>query len=110
MESSHQDWETVIFRKKFDKTKTEPARPSLEPAHIRALKDDAEVFALKLFESQYIKLVLKSRIERKWSQKDLAQRLNVDISVIQKLEQGKAVYDGNLKQKLNRLLALPHQP
>lgn len=108
MEQGHQDWDTVIFRKHVKPTET--ARPSLEPAHVRSLKDDTEAFAVKHFESEYIKRVLKGRIDRKWSQKDLAQRLNVDVSIIQKLEQGKAVYDGNLKNKINRLLGLPHHP
>lgn len=99
----HQDWETVIFHKKPAKSTTSP---DLEPTHIRALKDNPESFANKGFESKYVQAVIKARLERKWSQKELAQKINVEFAIIQKLEQGKAIYDAQLKNKLNRVLNL----
>ncbi len=99
----HQDWETVIFHKKPSKSST---APDLEPLHLRALKDNPESFVNKAFDSKYIQAVIKARLERKWSQKDLAQKINVDVSIIQKLEQGKGIYDAQLKNKLNRVLNL----
>jgi ribosome-binding protein aMBF1 (putative translation factor) len=103
MSLDHQDWETLILRTKSIKPKS---APDLEPSHLRALKDNPEVFANKLFENDYVQAVLKARLEKKWSQKDLAQKVNADFSIIQKLEQGKSIYDAKLKSKLNRVLNL----
>jgi len=99
----HQDWETIIFHKKPTKPTTSP---DLEPSHLRALKDNPESFVNKSFDSKYVQVVIKARLERKWSQKELAQKLNVDFSIIQKFEQGKGIYDAFLKNKLNRVLNL----
>lgn len=99
----HQDWETVIFHKKPSKS---AATPDLEPSHLRALKDNPESFVNKAFDAKYIQAVIKARLDQKWSQKDLAQKINVDFAVIQKFEQGKGIYDAQLKNKLNRILNL----
>jgi ribosome-binding protein aMBF1 (putative translation factor) len=103
MTLDHQDWETIVFHKRQSKP---AAGPDLEPTHLRALKDNPESFVNKAFDSKYIQAVIKARLERKWSQKDLAQKINVDVAIIQKLEQGKAIYDAQIKNKLNRILNL----
>jgi ribosome-binding protein aMBF1 (putative translation factor) len=99
----HQDWETVIFHKKPSKQQNVP---DLEPPHLRALKDNPESFVNKSFDSKFVQAVIKARLGNKWSQKDLAQKINVDVAIIQKLEQGKGIYDASLKNKLNRTLNL----
>jgi len=54
----------------------------------------------------------KARTEKKWSQKDLAQKVNVKQSVINDYESGKAIPDPALISKLNRVLgvSLPKIP
>ncbi len=99
---AHQDWTPVVIRKKHE-APTAP-KVQLPPKMIRELHDNPETFATKHFDKAFIQSVVKGRVERKWSQKDLAARLNLDVAVIQRLEQGKEVYDSRLKDRLNRLL------
>lgn len=104
----HQDWKEVVFSKKRPiDTSGRKAVSQLEPEHKRALKDEApDSFHQKTFEKDYIQEVIRKRTEKGWNQKQLATQMNVDVSIIQRFEQGKEVYDGNLKNKLNRVLGI----
>jgi len=52
----------------------------------------------------YRKMLQDARIAKKWKQKDLAQKMNVPVSEVQKWEAGKGVPAPNLRGKLNRTL------
>jgi putative transcription factor len=54
----------------------------------------------------------KARQAKGWSQKDLAQRLNVKNTVINDYEGGRAIPDGGLISRMNRVLGtkLPKIP
>lgn len=111
MAYNHQDWEPVVFRKK-----EAPSEKRLEKARAtsngmtkvdKALRaDDREGFDLPKFDREYIQRVIAARVAKKWSQKDLASNMNMDLARIQRFEQGKEVYDGKFKDRLNRALAL----
>lgn len=106
-ELDHQDWKPVIFQKKRPvDTEARKSVSQLEPAHKRALKENQEGFQHKMFEKDYIQEVIRKRTEKGWNQKQLAVQMNVDVNVVQRFEQGKEVYDGNLKNKLNRVLGI----
>jgi ribosome-binding protein aMBF1 (putative translation factor) len=100
----HQDWTPVIVKKRQEKR--DIPQVQLPPKSFRKLDDNPETFETKYFEKEYIQNVIRQRVERKWSQKDLAARLNVEFAVIQRLEQGKEVYNPKLKDKMNRLLGI----
>tara|TARA_Y100000816_G_C26061752_1_gene557585 strand:- start:7 stop:333 length:327 start_codon:yes stop_codon:yes gene_type:complete len=51
-------------------------------------------------------LIQKSRINKKLSQKDLAQKLNIDSKIIQNYECGKAVPEFNIMIKLEKILGV----
>ena len=107
MQHHHQDWTPVIIKKRNVAQDAEIKRriSQLEPSHIRELKaDDVETYKNKMFDTDFIKTVVQKRTERKLSQRDLARMLNVDVSIVQRLEQGKLVYDPMLKSKINRFL------
>jgi ribosome-binding protein aMBF1 (putative translation factor) len=104
----HQDWTPVIIKKRSHGLDPDVKKriSQLEPTHIRQLKsDDVDVYKNKMFEMEFVKTAINKRVEMKLSQRDLAKRLNVDASIVQKLEQGKLVYDPQLKSKLNRILS-----
>lgn len=107
---SHQDWTPVVFHKKRDRpTSASPTISQLEPKHKRALgEDNPETFQQKSFDTEYIRTVVQKRMEKKLTQKQLATQIAVDVSIIQRFEQGKEVYDGALKHKLNRALNITH--
>lgn len=103
----HQDWTPVILRKnkqEAEKKQIQKLVSTGKPQYLSKLDDNVETFQAKKFDSSYIEQVTKKRLEKKWNQKQLASSINVDVSVIQRLEQGKEVYDHNLKSKLNKVL------
>jgi ribosome-binding protein aMBF1 (putative translation factor) len=104
---SHQDWTPVVFKKKQETNKTVQKSISQHaPQYQTKLTENTEEFAPKLFEKEYITNVINARISKKWTQKDLANATNIDVHRIQRLEQGKEVYDHQLKAKLNKVLGI----
>lgn len=104
---AHQDWTTVVLNKtSSDKSKTKPPPVQKQPKYIAQLENDE---APKYFEKAYIDQVIKARIEKKMTQKQLATSLNEDVNRINRFEQGKEVYDHNFKAKLNRNLNISNK-
>ena len=102
---SHQDWTPVVLRKsKQEAEKKQKLVSGNKPQYLSKLDENVETFQAKKFDSSYIEQVTKKRLEKKWNQKQLACAINVDVSIIQRLEQGKEVYDHSLKSKLNKVL------
>eukprot|EP00492_Amphilonche_elongata_P002040 TRINITY_DN2333_c0_g1_i1.p1 TRINITY_DN2333_c0_g1~~TRINITY_DN2333_c0_g1_i1.p1 ORF type:complete len:131 (+),score=15.52 TRINITY_DN2333_c0_g1_i1:165-557(+) len=52
----------------------------------------------------YRKMLQDARIAKKWKQKDLAQKMNVALSEVQKWEAGKGSLQRILRRELNRVL------
>ena len=102
---AHQDWSTVVLNKTSDK---QPKAPPIQkqPKYIAQLQNDEPP---KYFDKPYIDQVVKSRIERKLTQKQLATTMNEDVNRINRFEQGKEVYDHKLKVKLNRYLNISNK-
>ena len=101
-----QDWETVVFKKKqlVDPTH-QKCVSERTPKHIQNLNNHAsEDIKNKMFDTEFIKSVTGARIKNKWSQKDLAMKLNVSASRINNFEQHKEVYDALFKNKVNNIL------
>jgi len=98
---AHQDWQQVVFKKR----PPPPPKPNLEPKHIREAKQDCpESFQTKYFEPDFVKHVIQKRLEKKMTQKDLAVKMCVDVAVINRLEQGRELYNAVLKSKLKKIL------
>jgi ribosome-binding protein aMBF1 (putative translation factor) len=98
---AHQDWTPVILRKTSVPSKTQHFQKP--PKYQRGL-DDEDVTSVKQFEKEYIQSVIKARIEKKWTQKDLATAINQDTNRISRFEQAKEPYDHQLKAKINKVL------
>ena len=94
----HQDWKPMVLKKDKPKGK-----------QVQFIKPRGDVTTLdeKPFKKigHNFKLALqKTRQEKKMSQKELAQKLNVTQTVIAGYESGKVIPDGNLIDRMNRLL------
>ena len=76
-----QDWETVILTKPVKVVQATPKKK--DPT------DDIVVPPEITFSLQ--KAIQQARLAQKWSQKDLAQKLNVPVSTINQYENGTAV-------------------
>ena len=66
--------------------------------------DEDRTFKTQTTTVSYRKMVMDARIAKKWKQKDLAQKMNVPVTEVQKWESGKGVPAPNLRGKLNRVL------
>lgn len=96
---SHQDWDVKVLRK--DKPKPKP-KPFVKP------KGDvtADEEPLKKISHDFKIALQKARTEKKFSQKELAQKLNVTPAVIAGYESGKEIPKGDFINKLNRILGV----
>lgn len=94
---NHQDWETVVLKK--DKPKEKVSYQGSQSD--KPLKKISHDFKISL---------QKSRQSHKLSQKQLAQKINVSESLIKEYESGKAIPNGNIINKLNRVLGIKLPP
>ena len=49
------------------------------------------------------KEIIDTRIKLKLTQKDVANKLNIQLNLYTELENGKAIYSGSTKQLINKL-------
>ena len=50
--------------------------------------------------------IIKARVEKKWKQKDLANKLNLSVSIVNEYECGKAIIDNKILCKIERALGI----
>ena len=82
----HQDWKPVIVR----------TNKSKEEDNLKHKKVPPEIR----------KLIQQKRGELKWTQKQLAQRCNFQVTIINDIETGKANYNPQHITKIKRILKL----
>lgn len=107
MSFSHQDWTPVVFNKRKDDKLNHEQKVAMSQRvtqQTRSLDENKESFQQPKFERDYIQKVIQARISRKWSQKDLAIALKENVARINAFEQGKEIYDGKFKDRINRVL------
>jgi ribosome-binding protein aMBF1 (putative translation factor) len=114
----HQDWETIVFKKKSqnDVTREKVARPvsngqTLTPYQKPAWKIEQQVDSengkpLNLVTSEVGKAIINGRIAMKLTQKQLAQRLNMQEKDIKDIESCKAVENKALIAKIKKTLGI----
>ena len=104
---NHQDWSTVTLVNK-DKQKT--AKQIVERKgdtsindSLRKIENESENFAIQKIPLSLSKEITECRIRLKLTQKDLANKLNVQQNIYTELENGKAIYSAQTKQLVNKL-------
>jgi len=107
----HQDWNTIYV--KADKMKTDKERDinkngkeSNYQSKINKLEKQIEDGNLshKKMDVTYGKDLQKKRLAKGFTQKDLAQKINVQVKMINEIESGKAKHNGQLMNKINRIM------
>ncbi len=107
----HQDWNTVTLKtKKTIKQENKQNTKKLSQAQQRDNK------LLKKAENDELKhdkvpqdlrtQIIQKRASLKWKQKDLAQKCNFPVTVINEIESGKAIYNPQHINKIKRILKL----
>ena len=104
---NHQDWETVIFKKKKILNKNEKRESELKKEkYNNFLKENEEIPKVKKTELDVRKFLEKGRLKKGLSQIKLAQLLNVPSSTVTQWENGKIPIPKKMYQKINNTLSI----
>ena len=113
----HQDWNSTIFKKRAPKSTSEAKSRGMKvtkervigkneayKSNLNSRKIDNEEAEIKKIDHSLTKIIQKARFNSKMSQKDLAQKLNLQTTVIQNYESGKVIPNKTLLFKMGKLL------
>ena len=105
----HQDWKQVTLRSKQSinqEKKQSTKKISQEQQKDRKLHKQVEEDNLKHTKiTQELRTkIIQGRASKKWKQKDLAQKCNLPVSVINEIESGKAIYNPQQINKIKKIL------
>ena len=98
----HQDWNQYIFTSKPSNDKGYQKKPKSTESKLEKNVEEGKM-THKKFDSEYGKYVQKNRLSRGMTQKDLAQKLNVQVKDINDIESSNGKYNGQLVNKINRI-------
>ena len=112
---SHQDWTPVVFNKKSndkDKDKNEKrttsssSSSSLSNVGVYKAANDDEMKKTKYVSKNTSQAIMSARSEKKMTQKELAQKCNMDVSIINEIERGTCVYNATHVNKIQSVLGI----
>lgn len=110
---SHQDWTPVVFNKKSndkDKDKNEKkttlSLSSLSNVGVYKAASDDEMKKTKYVSKNTSQAIMSARSEKKMTQKELAQKCNMDVSIINEIERGTCVYNPTHVNKIQSVLGV----
>jgi len=119
MNNNFQDWKPVVLRKSFKQLKKEGKVPTTTIKKYNGGKNTQTntTNMNKLYDMDYtekvkkvshsLKLqIMKARNNKKWTQKTLAAKVGVPVKTIQKYENGSAVPNNRLLNKLRSILGV----
>ena len=107
----HQDWKQVTIRstqsinqeKKQSTKKISQEKQKDIKLHKQVEEDNLK--HAKITQELRTKII-QGRASKQWKQKDLAQKCNLPVSVINEIESGKAIYNPQQINKIKRILKL----
>jgi len=108
--ANNQDWTPVILTS--NKPKTQPRNmvskdtlPKITTSSSVKLDENDEVTNIKYVPKDISQFITSKRIEKKYSRKYLGMQVKVKESVIADIENGKAIYNGDLIAKIKKILS-----
>ena len=116
MSHPHQDWKPVIFNKKSTTAKKSTTVTKVSKGNVNSnnkfsgtgkkLVDDNEVKRIPTVGLEIGKQIQAARCAKKMTQKELAQKMNMQPTVVQLHENGKATRNNGLLAKFERALGV----
>jgi len=110
----HQDWKPIIIKK--TDTKTTDSNTLSNTTKKLSVKQQTDIKLLKQADNDELKhkkvppevrkQIQQKRGVLKWTQKQLAQKVNLQVSIINDIETGKATYNPQHITKIKRILKL----
>ena len=108
--SHHQDWTPVVFNKKSndgkDTEKEKPSSSSLSNVGVYKAASDDDIKKTKYVSKNTSQAIMSARAEKKMTQKELAQKCNMDVSIINEIERGACVYNATHVNKIQSVLGV----
>ena len=105
----HQDWTPQVVRKKKDKvdggSKNKISQAQQRDNKLMKKADNDDLKHDKITLELRVK-IQQGRSSQKWTQKDLANRCNLPVTVINEIESGKAIYNPQQINKIKRILKI----
>ena len=102
-----QDWTTVTFNKRVGNTANKPVTTSsLANVGIYKAVSDDETKKTKYVSKATSDAVRSFRCEKKLTQKELAQKCNMDAAIISEVERGGGVYNAAHINKIQAVLGV----
>ncbi len=112
--ASHQDWTPVVFHKRT--TADIPKQTIIKPKktnqpttdiNLRKLDDESgENLKIERVSTNLKQQIIKARVAAKLSQAQLAQKINEPVKTVQEYENGSAIPDNRIIQKMSRVLGV----
>lgn len=104
---NHQDWNTITFNKKTIQPEVQPKQKCGTISIQAKIESDIDEGKLpKTYGHEYGQKVQAARCEKKLTQEQLAQQMNVKKDIIQKVENGTGIVDGAICSKIFRVLGV----
>ena len=106
----HQDWNTIYVKanKTMNETENHQKKTKKDKTKDQKLNEQVETgnFTHKKMDKKYGSDIQKLRSSKGWTQKELAQKLNINPKEITKIENGTAIHNGALMNRLNNLFQI----
>jgi ribosome-binding protein aMBF1 (putative translation factor) len=101
----HQDFQTITIGNKSLKNVKKEIKPknSGPDLHSIKLENETENFSIQKIPKELSQEITNARTAKKFSQKDIANKLNIQSNVYSEIENGKALYDGKTKELINKI-------
>ena len=104
-DGNFQDWETVTFKKGPNKKNNKDApKLSDEEIRLRKVENSEDPQKQNKMNLKHCQLIQQGRLQKKVTQKDLANKLNVDVNTLSQYENGKIVPNRQILNKIAREL------
>jgi len=106
---SHQDWNTITIKNPEKIKQTLPkniiekkVNTSLQN-HLNKIDNETDNFSIKTIPKELSKEIMLARNSKKMTQKDISVKLNIQQNIYTELENGKAIYNIQTKQLVNKI-------
>ena len=106
----HQDWTTIKVNKKKNNTEVKESTNKKKPVDLKAKKLEKKVdeddLKHKKITPELKQQIIQSRCLNSLTQKQLAQKCNLPLQIINDIETGKAIYNHVHINKIKRVLKI----
>lgn len=108
MDSTIQDWTTIVIKKPVKKETLTLPRIENSPSGIKVTQDENgdEVLKLKTVSHDMAQFIIKARVEKGLKQTDLAKRACLDAKTLADIERGGCIYNAGNVNKIAKALGV----